>query len=167
MLLVRANDSDTYRPSHDDDRPTGARSRGGVRERRGIVRGWRRSRPFWGGLLTLLSGLEMLSIPFSPSALPLLLHSPQAGLTYLLSITMIVLGVLIWAQVAQRVFLGVMAILLSIASVIYSNMGGFLIGLILGLVGGALAASWTPVPNADESGSDRLPDDAVYPAYDD
>ncbi|WP_214415289.1 DUF6114 domain-containing protein [Sphaerisporangium fuscum] len=116
----------------------------GVRRVLRVVRGWRRSRPFWGGLLTLLSGLELLSIPFSLRALPLLLHSPQAGLTVLISTVMIIVGVLLWLQPAQRVFLGVTAVLLSIASVPYANAGGFLVGMVLGLVGGSLAAAWTP-----------------------
>jgi hypothetical protein len=106
---------------------------------------WRRSRPFWGGLLIVLAGVELLSIPFSLDALPLIVHSAQAGLTYLISTTMIVLGLLVWAQPAQRMFLGVMAILLSIASVLYANVGGLLIGMILGLAGGSLAVAWAPV----------------------
>ncbi|MET8139488.1 DUF6114 domain-containing protein [Sphaerisporangium sp. NPDC005288] len=111
------------------------------------MRAWRRSRPFWGGLLTVLAGVELISLPFSLDALPLIVHSVEAGLAYLLSITMIVLGVLIVFQPAQRVFLGVVAILLSIASVVYVNVGGFLLGMVLGLLGGALTAAWTPVPH--------------------
>ncbi|MFC4530058.1 DUF6114 domain-containing protein [Sphaerisporangium dianthi] len=110
------------------------------------MKAWRRSRPFWGGLLTLMAGTELLSIPFSLDALPLIIHSVEAGLAYLLAITMIVLGLLILFQPAQRVFLGVVAILMSIASVVYANVGGFLLGLIMGLLGGALTAAWTPVP---------------------
>ncbi|MFC4588701.1 DUF6114 domain-containing protein [Sphaerisporangium corydalis] len=108
------------------------------------MKSWRRSRPFWGGLLTLLAGVEMLSVPFGLDVLPLLLHSAQAGLTYLISITLIVLGPLIWAYPAQRVFLGVVVVLLSILSVLYVNLGGFVAGLVLGLLGGALSAAWTP-----------------------
>ncbi|WP_424528827.1 DUF6114 domain-containing protein [Sphaerisporangium viridialbum] len=116
------------------------------------MKSWRRSRPFWGGLITLMAGLEMLSIPFAVNALPLVIHSAQAGLIYLISIAMIILGVLIWLQPAQRIFLGVMASLLSITSILYANIGGFLIGMILGLIGGALAAAWTPIPHAGGSG---------------
>ncbi|WP_248962044.1 DUF6114 domain-containing protein [Sphaerisporangium perillae] len=113
------------------------------------MKSWRRSRPFWGGLIIVVAGVELLSIPFTLDAITLIIRSPQAGLTYLLSITMIMVGLLILFQPAQRVFLGVVAILLSIMSVIYANIGGFLIGMILGLLGGALTAAWTPIPEAD------------------
>ncbi|MEV7965734.1 DUF6114 domain-containing protein [Sphaerisporangium sp. NPDC088356] len=118
------------------------------------MKSWRRSRPFWGGLLTLLAGLELLSIPLAVNALPLVIHSAQAGLIYLISIAMIILGVLIWSQPAQRIFLGVMASLLSIMSILYANIGGFLLGMILGLFGGALSAAWTPITPAAGSGAD-------------
>ncbi|MEV6982584.1 DUF6114 domain-containing protein [Sphaerisporangium sp. NPDC051017] len=111
-----------------------------------LTRTWMRSRPFWGGLFTLLAGVEQLAAPFTLEALPLVIQSPQAGLTSVIAATMIILGVLLWLQPAQRVFLGAVAILLSIASIVYSNMGGFLLGTLLGLLGGALSAAWTPNP---------------------
>ncbi|MEW9527141.1 DUF6114 domain-containing protein [Microbispora sp. NPDC049125] len=106
---------------------------------------WRGSRPFWGGLLTLLAGLELLSIPFATKALPLVIQSGTVGGTYLIGLLMVIVALLLWLQPGQRVFLGVVAVLVSIASFVYANLGGFLIGMLLGLVGGALAAAWTPV----------------------
>ncbi|MBX6386986.1 MAG: ABC transporter permease, partial [Microbispora sp.] len=106
---------------------------------------WRRSRPFWGGLLVLVAGLELLSIPFATQALPLIIQSGTVGATYLIALVLIILGLLIWLQPNQRVFLGVVAVLVSIASFVYANLGGFLIGMLLGLIGGALAVAWTPV----------------------
>ena len=35
-------------------------------ERAGCVRRWRRTRPFWGGLLLMLGGAELLLVPLSP-----------------------------------------------------------------------------------------------------
>ncbi|MCT9928837.1 DUF6114 domain-containing protein [Planotetraspora sp. A-T 1434] len=110
---------------------------------------WRRTRPFWGGLLTLLAGLELLSIPFATQALPLVIQSGTVGATYLIALVLIILGLLLWLQPGQRVFLGIVAVLVSIASFVYANLGGFLIGMLLGLVGGALAAAWTPVTRTD------------------
>lgn len=105
---------------------------------------WRRSRPFWGGLLVLLAGLELLSIPFATQALPLVIQSGAVGATYLISLVLIILGLMIWLQPGQRAFLGVVAVLVSIASFVYANLGGFLLGMLLGLVGGALAVAWSP-----------------------
>lgn len=37
-----------------------------------------------------------------------------------------------------------MALVMSLATLITSNLGGFLLGLLLGLVGGSLAFAWNP-----------------------
>ncbi|MBE1564963.1 putative membrane protein [Nonomuraea africana] len=89
--------------------------------------------------------MELLSIPFTMNALPVVVMSGSVGAVYLIALVMMILGVLLWLQPGQRVFLGVVAMLLSLASFIYSNLGGFLVGMSLGLVGGALAVAWTPV----------------------
>lgn len=105
---------------------------------------WRQARPFWAGALVLMSGLELLSIPFATSSLPLVISSGTAGATYLLGLVLVLLGALLWLQPAQRVFLGVVATLLAVASFVYSNLGGFGVGMILGLVGGGMGAAWIP-----------------------
>ncbi len=110
---------------------------------------WRRSRPFWGGLLVLAAGLELLSIPFATQALPLVIQSGTVGATYLIALVLIILGLMIWLQPGQRAFLGVVAVLVSIASFVYANLGGFLIGMLLGLVGGALAVAWAPAETTE------------------
>ncbi|MBB6473250.1 DUF6114 domain-containing protein [Sphaerisporangium rubeum] len=115
-----------------------------LRTGRRHVRAWRRSRPFWGAACTVLAGVELLSIPFTSHAVFVAAHSAAAGIVYVLSITMILLGLVILLQPAQRVFLGVTAVLLSAASVVYANVGGFLVGALLGLLGGAATAAWTP-----------------------
>jgi len=109
---------------------------------------WRRTRPFWGGLLTILGGVELLSIPFASQALPLVIQSGTVGASYLIALVLIAVGLLLWWQPGQRIFLGVVAVLVSLASFVYANLGGFLVGMLLGLVGGALAAAWTPEPAA-------------------
>jgi hypothetical protein len=44
-----------------DSTRTPASSRAGLRRARLAFRKWRRTRPFWGGLLVLLGGAEILS----------------------------------------------------------------------------------------------------------
>ncbi|TLP62089.1 DUF6114 domain-containing protein [Microbispora triticiradicis] len=125
---------------------------------------WRRSRPFWGGLLVLAAGLELLSIPFVTKALPLVIQSGTVGATYLVALVLVILGLMIWLQPGQRAFLGVVAVLVSIASFVYANLGGFLIGMLLGLVGGALAVAWAPGETAPRvSGTDAEPSGAAAP----
>lgn len=109
------------------------------------MKSWRRSRPFWGGLFIVMAGMELLFIPLAINALPVAVMFGTVGATYLIALIMMILGVLVWLQPGQRVFLGLVAVLLSMASFVYSNLGGFLIGMILGLLGGMLAVAWTPV----------------------
>jgi hypothetical protein len=52
-------------------------------------------------------------------------------------------------------------------SLVISNFGGFLVGFLLGLVGGALSIAWAPGPVA-EAGPDpaELPDPEPGPEFD-
>jgi hypothetical protein len=106
-------------------------------------RTWRRSRPFWGGLLAVLGGVELILIPLAP--MPVVIHQGIAGISsYLIGAVLALAGVLLWFQPAQRTFYGVVAVVLSLASFVTSNFGGFAVGMLLGLVGGALGFAWTP-----------------------
>ncbi|MEV4805440.1 DUF6114 domain-containing protein [Nonomuraea sp. NPDC049421] len=109
------------------------------------MRSWRRSRPFWAGLFIVAAGTELLSIPLALDALPVALMFGTVGAGYLIALILIIAGMLVWLQPAQRVFLGLIAVLLSLASFVHSNLGGFLLGMILGLLGGMLAIAWTPI----------------------
>ncbi|NUP61161.1 MAG: hypothetical protein HOW71_03185 [Nonomuraea sp.] len=109
------------------------------------MKAWRRTRPFWGGVFIVVAGVELLSIPLAIDALPVAVMFGTVGAAYLIALIMILAGVLVWLQPGQRVFLGLIAVLLSMASFVYSNLGGFLVGMLLGLLGGMLAIAWTPV----------------------
>ncbi|MEV0826638.1 DUF6114 domain-containing protein [Nonomuraea rubra] len=117
--------------------------------RRQTVRSWRRSRPFWSGLFIVAAGAELLCIPLALDALPVAIRFGAVGVSYLIALIMIMAGVLVWLQPAQRVFLGLVVVVLSMASFVYSNLGGFLVGMILGLLGGMLAVAWTPDSRPD------------------
>ncbi|GAA2471306.1 hypothetical protein GCM10010276_01930 [Streptomyces longisporus] len=106
-------------------------------------RDWRRSRPFWAGVWTLLSGVEILSIPFAP--LPIMMHEGIAGVAgSLMGIFLVVLALSLWLSPGHRVFAGIATLVLAVASLVLSNFGGFLIGFLLGITGGAMAVSWVP-----------------------
>ena len=115
---------------------------------------WRRSRPFWGGLLILLGGAEILVTERIP--LRVFLHiGPQGIAGYLLPVVMVLCGLLLWFNPSQRVFYAVLAVLLSLGTWVTSNLGGFFIGLVLGVVGGSLAFAWTPVAELDAAATPR------------
>jgi Family of unknown function (DUF6114) len=103
---------------------------------------WRRTRPFWGGLLVSAGACEILSSEQGP--LDVVIHIGTQGLAgYLIPVMLLLCGVLLWFSPAQRTFYSLLAMVLSLGTWITSNLGGFFLGMILGLVGGALAFAWT------------------------
>jgi hypothetical protein len=109
----------------------------------GRFREWRRSRPFWGGVLTMLAGLVLLWAPLAP--LHVVLVQGIAGIASLvLAALLVAMGALSWFQPQLRAVLGVTTVVLALASFLLSNLGGFLVGMVLGIVGGALMFSWVP-----------------------
>jgi hypothetical protein len=119
-------------------------------------RRWRRTRPFWGGLLVILAGLEILLTVRTP--LRVLIHvGPQGLAGYLVPTVMVLCGLLLWFTPAQRLFYSVVAVLMALTSWVTSNLGGFLVGLLLGLVGGSLAFAWAPGPRRSRARLRRAP----------
>lgn len=138
--------------------------------RRRRFRAWRRSRPFWGGLLLLLSGLELIFIPLSGvlfhGAIKLVIYIGIGGVFgVVIGALLIAAGLVTWFNPAHRTFYGIAGIVLGLASFPASNLGGFLLGMLLALLGGSLAFAWTPLqqaPSATETLVDEIrpPDDA-------
>lgn len=128
------------------------------RGRREAFRAWRRSRPFWGGLLLLIAGLELLAIPLSG-----VLMKGQVKLVIYIGIggvfgagigaLLVAAGIVMWVNPTHRVFYGLAGIVLGILSFPASNLGGFFLGMLLAVIGGALAFAWVP----GESGRRRFP----------
>ncbi|RLK12573.1 hypothetical protein DER29_5855 [Micromonospora sp. M71_S20] len=129
----------------------------------GRWRRWRRGRPFTAGVLIALGGTEMLVTLRAP--LGVLLHvGPQGLAAYLVPAVLVLCGVLLVATPQQRVFYAVLSLLLGLVSWLTSNLGGFLVGMLLTLVGGALAFAWTPdkrPPPTDATGAPGAPDPAA------
>lgn len=120
-------------------------------------RHWRWHRPFWAGTLTLAAGFPIAYFPYANMQLGELTirMSTTAGAgSLVIGVLLMVLGLTMWFQPQSRVFAGVAAILLSLVSLVVSNFGGFLIGFLLGLFGGAMSVSWMPgttgVPDEDQ-----------------
>ncbi|MFH8801372.1 DUF6114 domain-containing protein [Streptomyces sp. NPDC017936] len=106
-------------------------------------RRWSARRPFPGGLLLVLGGTEILVTMKAP--LPVILHIGMQGLAgYLLPTLMVLIGLLILFNPSQRLFYSIIGVLLSLGTWLTSNLGGFLIGLLLGTVGSCLAFGWLP-----------------------
>ncbi|MEU1809196.1 DUF6114 domain-containing protein [Micromonospora aurantiaca (nom. illeg.)] len=115
-------------------------------------RRWQRSRPFWGGLFIILAGVEMLA----STRLTLNGLSFSSGATGLLSLLipaiLVTCGVLLWLSPPQRLFYSIVAAITTVYSLIGLNLGGFFVGLLLGIVGSALAFAWVPTAPAGPAG---------------
>lgn len=120
------------------------RARAGAAARaRSAWRGWRGRRPFWGGVLVLFGGSEILFTVRAP--LPVVLHIGIQGLAgYLVPAVMVLCGLLILFNPAQRLFYSILAVLASLGSWLTSNLGGFLLGMLFGVIGSCLAFGWLP-----------------------
>ncbi|SES16614.1 DUF6114 domain-containing protein [Actinokineospora terrae] len=105
--------------------------------------GWRRTRPFWGGLFVLLGAVPIFVLPLAP--IKVLVASGIAGVSgLLLGSIMAVLALSLWFSPPTRVIAGLIAVLVSVAAFPLTNLGGFFLGSLLGILGGAMAASWAP-----------------------
>ena len=109
--------------------------------RRGF-RHWRRTRPFWAGVITLAAAYELIAVPNLKFG-GLTIQQGIAGIaTWLMAALMALMAMVMWFQPHLRVIAGISTILFALASFLTSNLGGFLLGMLLGLVGGSLAVAW-------------------------
>lgn len=112
-------------------------------------RTWRRRRPFWGGVLTALGGIEL----FFSGQLDLGRIHVQLGIEGLqatiIPLVLVLLGALIVAMPAHRVFYGIIALAVAVYSLVGVNLGGFFVGMVLSSVGGVLAVAWMPRGEAE------------------
>ena len=123
--------------------------------RRERWRAWRRSRPFWGGLLLILSGLELFAIPLSGDlihgAIKLVIYIGIAGVFgVLIGALLVAAGLVIWFNQAHKTFYGIAGIVLGIVSFPASNLGGLFVGMLLAIIGGSIAFAWTPIQPAPD-----------------
>lgn len=127
-------------------------------------RPWRRQRPFVGGVLVVLAGLEMLlSGPIKLDQLGMnvvLQFGVEGAQATILPLALVLLGILVIAQPVHRIFYGVIALAISVYSIAGVNLGGWIVGFLLGVVGGIIVVSWAPeaaeagaAEGADEAGS--------------
>ncbi|MFI6977644.1 DUF6114 domain-containing protein [Embleya sp. NPDC050154] len=114
------------------------------RAERRVIRRWRRTRPFWSGVYLIAGGLEILAVPLSP--LPVMVSLGIAGIASLaIGVILMVAGLFMWFAAQHRHFVGIVALVASIASFVVANLGGFLLGMLLGVLGSAMGFAWRPV----------------------
>lgn len=115
-------------------------------QRRSSFAQWRRSRPFFAGLLMLLGGVVILTpayLSLEVSNIIIQVSTISGVSTFIIGALLIACGLMTWFGGGSRILTGVASIILGIVALPTSNFGGFVLGTLLALVGGALALSWT------------------------
>ncbi|NJQ00767.1 DUF6114 domain-containing protein [Streptomyces zingiberis] len=126
-------------------------------------RAWRGTRPFWAGLLTLLGGLPIAYFPYANltvGQLTIRMATTAGAGSLVIGVLLVVLGLTMWYQSAVKNFAGVAAIMLALVSLVVSNVGGFLLGFLPALIGGALSIAWAPGQPRPEPAAGPAPEKA-------
>jgi hypothetical protein len=110
---------------------------------------WCRRRPFIGGLLMVLAGIEM----FFSGQLTVGTMRVQVGIegfqATIIPIVLALVGVLATLMPQHRIFYGVIGLVVAVYSLVGVNLGGFFVGMVLAAVGGVLIVSWMPRKTGD------------------
>ncbi|HLQ94857.1 MAG TPA: DUF6114 domain-containing protein [Pseudogracilibacillus sp.] len=101
---------------------------------------WRSKRPFWGATLTLLAGLIILYIPLQLYAIALIPGS-FVFVGFLFAGLILIVGILAYIYPQFSTVFGIIGMFVSILSIM-GALGGFIVGTILGIVGGAFLIAW-------------------------
>lgn len=104
---------------------------------------WRRTRPLAGCVILALGGWFVVR-PVIGSASMTLELGAGAIAGYLLGGGMILAALIALVLPAQRHFPALMATMMSVASLPMANLGGWLIGMVLGIIGSGIVFAWTP-----------------------
>ncbi|MER7000264.1 DUF6114 domain-containing protein [Streptomyces sp. NPDC000410] len=126
-------------------------------------RDWRGTRPFWAGLLTLLGGIPIAYFPYASLQLgqmTLSMATTAGAGSLIIGVLLVTLGLTMWFHQIVRVFAGVAAILLALISIPVANFGGFVMGFLLAMIGGALSIAWAPGKPAKPTETDTEAPDA-------
>lgn len=108
---------------------------------------WRRTRPFWAGVFTLIAALVLLYPPYSSLRFGDIMISVRTmgGVSALvIGAVMIACAGTFWFRPAGRFAAGIVTLILSVVAMATVNLGSFLLGTLLGLIGAALAIGWSP-----------------------
>jgi len=105
-------------------------------------RAWRRTRPFWAGLWTILGATLITYVP--GTAYRFIFATTSIALGIAVGALIGLLGVLLWVHRVGRTFYGIVIILLSLVSFMTSDFGGLFLGMFMSIIGGSLALSWVP-----------------------
>ena len=112
---------------------------------------WRRRRPFVAGVFLVLAGVAIAVPPYASfrvGEVAVTITTIGGGSAVLIGALLVACGLSLWLRARFRVVAGTTALLLSLVALVTTNLGGLLIGTLLGVLGAALALAWTDQPGS-------------------
>jgi hypothetical protein len=108
----------------------------------------------------MLAGLEIYAASRTSLGDMEIKIGPGGMASYVIPLMLVAAGLLAWFTPAQRHFYGIIVPAVSIYALLEINFGGWFIGTLLGMVGGALIFAWTESKNEPvvEGADDTEPD---------
>jgi hypothetical protein len=128
-----------------------------------LAAGWRwfaafrRTRPFWGGLWMILAGLWIVrAMNFSIGLALTGGWSFAAG--YVMGGGLILFGLVAWVAPHYRTLTGLVGFLIAVGAFPTANLGGYLVGSVLGVIGASMVWAWgEKKPRRERSRRRRIP----------
>jgi hypothetical protein len=115
---------------------------------------WRRPRPFWGGLALLVSGLLTGCLPVAYRDLLFIATGPFTGSAILFGSVLVVCGLTVLTFPSMSTLVGGLGMVVSTAAIL-GALGGFVVGSLVGGIGGVLCFAWQPPAASTESPTER------------
>ena len=113
----------------------------GLNSARLLFRAFRRTRPFWGGLWTMLAGIWIIrAMNFGIGMAITGGWNYSAG--YTLGGALVLFGATAWVAPHYKSLVGIMAFAVALIAFVAANLGGYLIGTLLGILGGSMIWAW-------------------------
>lgn len=116
-------------------------------------RRWRQHRPFWGGSLLVIAGLLTVYLPITYDHLLVIATGSFTGSALLFGALVLLCGLTVLTIPRLSTVFGLLGVLLSVVA-IFGALGGFLIGSLLGGLGGVLSFAWR-APTGETDGGER------------
>ena len=104
-------------------------------------RAWRRTRPFWGGLWAVLGGLEIIKL-MSFTLLTAVSGGWNYSAGYILGGGMALFGLVAWFAPHYKTLCGIAVFLIALFAFPTANLGGLVLGTVLGILGGSMIWAW-------------------------
>lgn len=121
------------------------RDRFGPRALRNKFRRWRKTRPFWAGIWAMLGAVLITYGPATAFRM-VLVAGDVVWLGMLVGVLIGIFAVFLWFMPGLHYLWSVLIVIGALVSLITSDLGGFLIGMVFATIGGSLGMAWTDDP---------------------